>query len=112
MSNSKLKTALAFYEDDFESATARLRVKVEGIAYESSGDIEELGSRIDEILEESAKTLKPGFIVVSVEALEALRIPSSDPSDEIEDAFRDYDWEVRKALRELKAALVRSEVTA
>ena len=35
----------------------------------------------------------------------ALRILSPDPSGDIEDAFRNYDWLVRQAFRQFREAL-------
>jgi RecJ-like exonuclease len=103
-----LKSAFAFFVDDIENATARLKVEVESLTYESTGDISELETLIDEILEDSEKAPKAGYLIVSVEALEALRVETCDVSDELGGAFADFAWEMRKALREFKETLVRA----
>ena len=103
-----LRNALAVLAEDLGRARDILLAEVDGIASEPIGDIDELESLIDEILEEGEEAPKAGFIVVEQAAITALRISSGDPSGEIEDAFREYDWLVRRAFREFREALSRT----
>jgi hypothetical protein len=109
MKNSTLKNALAVFAEDLRRARDILLAEVDGIASEPIGDIDELESQIDEILEDGEKGPEAGpLIVVERATIAALRISSGDPSGEVEDAFRDYDWLVRQAFRELREALSRT----
>jgi hypothetical protein len=108
MTDATLKNALRALVEDLETARDILMAEVSGVASELSDDIDHLDDGVDEIIENGAKGAKPGFLIIEHGALDALRIPSSDPNDEIKNAFRDYDWLVRRALSELRrATLVR-----
>ena len=101
------KSALRTLVDELENATARCRAAVESAASEPSDIVEEFNNLVDEILEDSEKAPKAGFLIVSVEAIEAMRFESGDVDGEIESAFENFAWETRKALREFKEALTR-----
>jgi hypothetical protein len=93
--------------DELENATARCKAEVESAAFDPDDLVEELSDLVDEIFE-SEKAPKAGFLIVSVEALEALSVAIHDVSvGDVESAFKDLAWETRKALREFKEALSR-----
>ena len=105
MTDATLK-ALRALVDELENATARCRAKVESDAFDPDDFVEELSAFVDEILE-SEKAPKEGFLIVSVKDLEALRVAISDVSGgEVEGAFQSLVWEMRRALREFKGALI------
>jgi hypothetical protein len=107
MTNDQLRKALRALVDELENATARCKAEVKTIGSDPSDIVEELNDLVDEILEDSEKAPKAGFLVVSVEAIEALRFESGDGDGEIESAFENFAWETRKALREFKEAALR-----
>jgi hypothetical protein len=74
--------------------------------------VEELNDRVSEILEDSEKAPKAGFLVVSVEDLETLRGVINDVSGgDVESAFESLAWETRKAFAEFRQALIRETVS-
>lgn len=106
MSDAALRTALAVFAEDLGRARDTLLADVDDIASEPIGDIDKLESQIDEILWDGDEGLEAGpLIVVERATIAALRISSGDPSGDIEDAFRDYDWLVRRAFAEFREAL-------
>jgi hypothetical protein len=106
--NATLKNALAFFVDDIEAARDIFMNAVESAA---SGPDDELDGLIDEILEDSEEGPEEGFIIVEREAVEALRNTPYDVSDDLKDALENFNWSFQKAVRELKAALVREAVS-
>jgi hypothetical protein len=112
MTHATFKTAFAFLRDDLDAALAVFVAEAESIANWPVVDIDELDSSIDAILEESEEASKEGFLVVERATIAALRIASSDPSDEIHDALESLNWKFRKALREFKEALTRETAGA
>lgn len=108
-----LKNALAVFLEDIQRARDILLAEVDAIASEPIADIDDLESQIDEILEDGEKGPKDGsLIVVERAAIAALRISSPDPSGDIEDAFHDFDWLIKQAIRHFKEALSRETVGA
>ena len=107
MTDDQLRKALRALADELENATARCKAEVESIGSDPGDIVEELNNLVDEILEDSEKAPKAGFLIVSVEAIEALRLESGDVDGEIESGFENFAWETRKALREFKEALTR-----
>jgi hypothetical protein len=105
MIDATFKTAFRALVDELENATARCKARVESDAFDPDDFVEELSDLVDEILE-SEKAPKAGFLIVSVEALEALRGVINDLSGgDVERPFRDPEWEMRKAFREFREAL-------
>jgi hypothetical protein len=108
MTDATFKAAFRALVDELENATARCKAKVEGEAFDPADLVEELTDLVDELLESEKAPNKPGFLVVSTEALEALRDAIDDVSGgEVESTFQDFSWEMRKALREFTEALTR-----
>ena len=99
-------TALALFEEAFDIARAKLEVEVDDAVGDPTGEADHLDFLIDEILEDAEPGPKAGCIVVERAAIEALRIAPCDSGD----VFQDFDWEMRRALNALKAALVREVV--
>jgi hypothetical protein len=106
------RSAFAFFVDDLEAALGIFIDEAESVASGPIGDIDELESLIDEILEDAEAGPRDGSIVVERAAIAALRISSSDPSDDLQDALESLNWKFRKALREFKEALVRETAGA
>ena len=108
MSDDRLRKALRALADEIENATARCKDKVESVASGPADEIEDLTGLIDDIFEDSEQAPKLGFLIVSAEALKALRSALSDVSaGEVESPFADLAWEMRKALREFQQAAIR-----
>lgn len=107
MTNDQLKKALRALVDELENAAARCKAEVESIVSDPGDIVDDLNNLVDEILEDSEKAPKAGFLVVSAEAIEELRFASGDVNGEIESVFENFGWETRKALREFKEALSR-----
>ena len=105
MSDPTPKNALRALVDELENATARCKAEVESVASDPGDIVEEINDLVDEVLEDSEKAPKVGFLIVSVEAIEALRFESSDVDGEIEAAFENFAWETRKLIREFKEAV-------
>jgi hypothetical protein len=103
MSDSTLKSALAYSMDDIEAARDVFVAEAESVADD------EIDDRVDEILDDSQDVAETGFVIVKREDLEALRRKPYDARDDLNDAVESFNWRFAKALRELKAALVREK---
>ena len=112
MVDASFKSALAFFVDDIEAALGIFIDEAESVVSGLGDEIDELESLIDEILEDAEAGPRDGFIVVERAAIAALRISSSDPSDDLQNARESFNWKFRKALREFKEALVRETAGA
>jgi hypothetical protein len=111
MSDAAFKNALRELVDESENAIARCKARCEGEVFDPDDLVDEISEIIDQILESEKAPQQEDFLLVSVESLTALRVALSDLSGgDIERPFRDLDWEMRKALREFKEALVRETV--
>jgi hypothetical protein len=111
MTDATLKSAIRALVDELENAAARCKARVEGEVFDPDDFAEELNDLVSEILEDSEKAPnKAGFLIVSVEALEALRGVINDVSGgEVETAFENFAWETRQAFGEFKQAVMRTE---
>ncbi len=108
MTGATLRSALTFFVDDIEAACDVFAAEAESLVSRPNDEIDDL---IDEILEDAEESTKDGFIVVERESIEALRTASYDASGDLHDARESFSWKFRKALRELKEALVRETVS-
>jgi hypothetical protein len=104
MSDTTFKSALRELQEDLEAARD---IFVAAIASVASGPSDEIDDAVDDLLEGAEESAKAGFVIVSIETIEALRSTPYDASDDIEDALKDFNWAFQRALRELKQALVR-----
>jgi hypothetical protein len=107
MIDGTFRAVLRAFEDEFENATARCKAEVESEVFDPDALVVELTDIVDVLLEDAEPGPKDGFIVIERTAIEALRVAISDMSGgDVEQPFRDFTWEMRKALREFKEALV------
>ena len=109
MSDTTLENALAFFGEDLEAARDIFMAAVESVA---SGPGDEIDDLVDDILEDSEAVPGTGLLLVEREALEALRDGPYDVSGDLEAALENFNWALRKALRELKKALSRETAGA
>ena len=111
MTGAPFKAAFAAFVEAFERARANLAIDVRRLVVEPSDVDEELDIRVLAILEGSEKAAKDGFIIVERAALWELRAIACGVSDELPGVFRDFDWEVARALRQLRQAPAHEETT-
>jgi hypothetical protein len=104
MKNSTLKNAIIFLETDIENLRDTFVAAVESAV---SGPTDEIDNGIDAILEDSKEVPGTDLLLVSREALEALRGSPDDVSDDLKDAVENLNWLLRKAIAEFKQAFTR-----
>jgi hypothetical protein len=104
MTDATFKTALAFFVDDLEAARDVFIAEAESVASAPADEIDDL---VDDLLEGAEEGPKDGFVIVEREDLEALRRDPYDVNGDLNDAAENFIWKFNKALRGLKAALVR-----
>jgi hypothetical protein len=106
MIDTTLKAAFRVLVDELENATARCKSEVESEVFDPDHFVDEVTDLVDEILESEEAPQQEGSLLVSVETLKALRVAVNDVTGgDVEHAFRDFAWEMRKAFREFTEAL-------